>query len=289
VNPGATEVAYDGIDNDCSGGDLTDVDGDGYDAETVGGNDCDDDDSGINPGATETPYDGVDDDCSGADLTDVDGDGYDAETVGGTDCDDGDITIHPGATDVPDDGIDQDCDGADATSVTVLEDFESGSWSTGSWISVAGGGTLSSSGCHEGAYCLEDPGWYYMGGPSTGYAGAVIGAWVKAGSGRAYLGFDSSSSGTKSFVMAPNTGDIRFQTNSGYSYTELTTVSTSFTTGAWYYMEVTLGSSGTATGRLYNSSMGLVNSVSHSYGSWGGGTLAIRSFSGFTWDYITLE
>ncbi len=89
--------------------------------------------------------------------------------------------------------------------------------------------------------------------------------------------------------MAPNTGDIRFQTNSSYGYTELTTSSTGFTTGVWYYMEVTLDSSGTATGRLYDSSMGLVNSISHSFGSWDGGTLAIRSFSGFTYDYITLE
>ncbi len=49
VNPGMTEIPYDGIDNDCDGSDLTDVDGDGYDAEIVGGEDCDDENPLINP------------------------------------------------------------------------------------------------------------------------------------------------------------------------------------------------------------------------------------------------
>ncbi|MBF0106919.1 MAG: hypothetical protein HQM16_16525 [Deltaproteobacteria bacterium] len=42
INPAATEVPYDGIDNDCANGDLTDTDGDGLDAQIVGGTDCND-------------------------------------------------------------------------------------------------------------------------------------------------------------------------------------------------------------------------------------------------------
>jgi hypothetical protein len=48
VNPDADEIAYNGIDDDCFGGDLTDVDLDSYDSIEVGGSDCDDDDPLVN-------------------------------------------------------------------------------------------------------------------------------------------------------------------------------------------------------------------------------------------------
>ena len=63
IYPGASEVASDGIDQDCDGSDLQDADGDGY-AEDV---DCDDTDPTVNPGATEIPGDGIDQDCDGND------------------------------------------------------------------------------------------------------------------------------------------------------------------------------------------------------------------------------
>jgi hypothetical protein len=152
VYPGAIEVADNGKDDDCVGGDLitsppadTDVDNDGYDPPA----DCDDDDIDVNPGETET-YNQKDDDCDGgvdegfsAYYADSDNDGYgtgdaswhdtvpaDSATVAG-DCDDEDESVHPGATDVRDDGIDQDCSGSDATSavstVTYL-DASKGVW-----------------------------------------------------------------------------------------------------------------------------------------------------------------
>ena len=113
----ADEIPYDGIDQDCDGADLTDVDGDGHEATVVGGDDCLDTDATRHPGAAETPYDGVDQDCSGNDLTDVDGDGHHATVVGGDDCLDTDASIYPGAAEVPYDAIDQDCSGADLTDV----------------------------------------------------------------------------------------------------------------------------------------------------------------------------
>ncbi len=112
VHPGATEIPYDGIDNDCNGGDLTDVDGDGYTSDTVsGGTDCDDSDSSVHPSATESP-DGVDQDCDGVvdeatDWYDDDGDGW---SEAGGDCNDASSGIHSGATEVCN-GVDDDCDG----------------------------------------------------------------------------------------------------------------------------------------------------------------------------------
>ena len=66
VNPGAEEVYYDGVDQDCDEASDYDVDGDGYDHEDYGGTDCDDDDSEISPDAEETWYDGIDQDCDEA-------------------------------------------------------------------------------------------------------------------------------------------------------------------------------------------------------------------------------
>ncbi|MFZ5475503.1 MAG: MopE-related protein [Myxococcota bacterium] len=128
ANPGATEVWYDGVDQDCDGAD-DDRDGDG----AVLADDCDDTDAAVGPAGVES-CNGVDDDCDGMvdeRLTvtlyaDADGDGFgDAaspvegcgESAGqvadATDCDDAAADVHPGANDVAGDGVDQDCSGAD--------------------------------------------------------------------------------------------------------------------------------------------------------------------------------
>ncbi len=86
--PGAPEVYYDGVDNDCVGGDGVDQDGDGDPALGYGGTDCDDLD----------PYlDGFDRDGDGASRCDGD-------------CDDSEPLASPWHFPVCD-GVDSDCDG----------------------------------------------------------------------------------------------------------------------------------------------------------------------------------
>jgi len=113
VHPGATEVPYNGIDEDCDAMDQCDVDEDGYayDGAYCYGEDCDDTNPDIGPGSSEGA-DGRDEDCDGivdegTERYDDDGDGY---TELGGDCDDDEASIHPAAIETCD-GVDEDCDG----------------------------------------------------------------------------------------------------------------------------------------------------------------------------------
>jgi MYXO-CTERM domain-containing protein len=112
IYPGAVEVPYDGIDQDCDGLDDNDLDGDGYAWDGVsGGTDCDDTDATKHTGATESA-DGEDEDCDGTvdETTDWYDDDEDGFTESGGDCDDTADTTAPAGTEVCN-GVDDDCDG----------------------------------------------------------------------------------------------------------------------------------------------------------------------------------
>lgn len=147
INPGATDIPGDTLDEDCNGHDTVtftvDADHDGYGTEdgTVAladdgtcdpsqgesdhAWDCNDDDADIHPGATEIPGNGTDESCDGHDTppcyTNADGDGDPSSVVlvdpsdgdnssptGDQDCDDTLTRVHPGAEKVCD-GLDDNC------------------------------------------------------------------------------------------------------------------------------------------------------------------------------------
>ena len=109
IHENAVDVFYDGIDSNCDGASDFDQDGDGFDANLLGGGDCDDTDPSIHPGAVESGGDKIDEDCDGFDYPDADADGWPANF----DCDDTDSSVSPDAEDAWYDGIDQDCAGND--------------------------------------------------------------------------------------------------------------------------------------------------------------------------------
>ena len=144
VYPGATEVANDGIDQDCNGQDYTTTGSNTSGGTTTGGgsqtggticNDtCTDGFGNFLYGANNgVCNDGGPNDftalllgtagCSlGSDCTDcgpatdMDGDGYAADPLGlayFSDCDDNNPSINKGAPDTSVDGVDQNCDGVD--------------------------------------------------------------------------------------------------------------------------------------------------------------------------------
>ncbi|MBW1811508.1 MAG: hypothetical protein JRJ87_25190 [Deltaproteobacteria bacterium] len=82
INPGESEIPYDGIDNDCNSATPDDdLDGDAY-LEAI---DCDDNNEDVNPGAVEDCLDGIDNDCDG----DTDGNDDACEACSDySDCDD---------------------------------------------------------------------------------------------------------------------------------------------------------------------------------------------------------
>jgi putative metal-binding protein/hemolysin type calcium-binding protein len=65
IHPGATEIPNNGVDEDCSNGDLkADVDGDGV----LPPDDCNDANAKIHPGAKDRPRNGIDENCNGKDA-----------------------------------------------------------------------------------------------------------------------------------------------------------------------------------------------------------------------------
>ena len=124
INPGMSEIPYNGIDDDCDPLTLDDdLDEDGF----VLLEDCDDTNANINPNISETVYNGIDDDCDPLTLDDdLDEDGF----VLLEDCDDTNANISPNISETVYNGIDDDCnpltldDDLDEDGFVLLEDCD---------------------------------------------------------------------------------------------------------------------------------------------------------------------
>ena len=137
IHPGAMEIRYNGIDDDCDHSTRDDdIDGDGYLLKE----DCDDLLSSVYPGAEEI-CNFRDDNCDGfidegfeiyEIWWDEDLDGYGDLNFGrmsctnvhngwvsnSDDCDDQNRDINPSAVEIPNNGVDENCDGLDFISTT---------------------------------------------------------------------------------------------------------------------------------------------------------------------------
>ena len=180
---------------------------------------------------------------------------------------------------------------ASGPTCTTIEGFEAGAWPVAPWTVQAAGGTASGAAAHDGAFGLVDPGWHYETATTVGLPGDRLIVWARddaGGAGRIYFGFDATAAGCKSFVFAPNTGDIRFQDNATYGFTELMTTPFTATPARWYKMEITFRAGGIAEGRLYDSDgTTLRATVTQTYaGGIGVNGVALRSFGGFSIDTV---
>jgi hypothetical protein len=211
INPGADEIWYDGVDQNCDEKSDYDQDYDRYKAAEYDGSDCDDTDPAVNPAAEDVWYDGVDQDCDEHSDYDQDYDGYDSSDYGGTDCDDADDTVHPDQPDDDGDGVDTDCNGAvdDDLTLSALGLYYQGeNTRDGAGGVLAGGGDLDGDGLDDFAVgvALHNAG----AGTGSGAVYVVLGASV-GGTGsisRADLTIDGAGSGMQLGTSVDIAGDV---------------------------------------------------------------------------------
>ena len=210
INPGAEEIWYDAIDQNCDGKNDFDQDEDAYYAEIPDDPypDCNDTDNMVHPDAADTWYDGTDSDCAGDDDFDQDGDthcpqGMDADAGRlCQDCNDTDAFIFVGAPDAWYDGIDSDC--------AEDDDFDADLDGQCHEEHAAAAGRA----CED---CDDDNVLIYTGAPDTWYDG------IDSDCGGANLDFDQDGDGFDCDDDPTVTGDCDGHTGTDCDDTDATT------------------------------------------------------------------
>jgi len=185
-----------------------------------------------------------------------------------------------------------------AVSSNVIESFESGLNGYYYAGSVPPQVQLSAAAAHDGSLGLLDAGdgdWYLrLDNAAKINPGDTVSVWTRfvgSADGRAYFGFGTTTSGTLSAVLAPNTGQLIIQNDAGFAtYTDLASVSQAYQANHWYRVEVAWGTSGTVTVRLYDSNgTTLLNSVTVQTHDTTAGDFAFRAIgSAKDWDTVTV-
>jgi hypothetical protein len=193
----------------------------------------------------------------------------------------------------------------------VVEGFETNSPSTylSTNYKIVGGSNFTASvdtaAHHDGTYGLDQSGsneWIYRNDPTVQFGeGQTISVWVqmnKSADGRAYFGFGTTSSGTLSAVLAPNTNQFLIQSNSGFNnYSNIGIANApvgGYKANQWYLLQVAWGTSGTITANLYGSNgTALLDTVSaQTPASWAtSGGIAFRNSGNHHkyWDTVTVS
>jgi hypothetical protein len=184
-----------------------------------------------------------------------------------------------------------------AGTATVIEGFESGLsnyYYVGASVPTV---TTSAAAAHDGSAGLLDPGdsdWYLrLDSAAKINPGDTVSVWTRfvgAADGRAYFGFGTTTTGTLSAVLAPNTGQLIIQNNAGFGFTDLASVKQTYQANHWYRVEVAWGTSGTVTVHLYDSDgQTVLNSVTVATHDTTPGDFAFRATgSSKDWDTVTV-
>ena len=113
---------------------------------------------------------------------------------------------------------------------------------------------------HDGTYGLDmsgGNGWVYRNDAAAQVKqGDTLSVWLKfAGlpSGRAYFAFGATQAGALSLVAAPNSNQLMLQSNLGFGFANLATISQSYQANYWYRLEVDWSTSGAIVGKLFKS------------------------------------
>jgi len=112
--------------------------------------------------------------------------------------------------------------------------------------------------------------------------GDTISAWVQAAgapTGRLYVGFGASATGTLSMVLGRNTGTLILQRNTAFGFADIGSVPQTWVANKWYRFEVVWEVGGSITGRLFDSDgTTLLNTVTATDTTITSGGLAFRGF-----------
>src|SRR5262249_46037607 len=112
--------------------------------------------------------------------------------------------------------------------------------------------------------------------------GDTISAWVQAAgapTGRLYVGFGASATGTLSMVLGGNSNQLILQRNTSFGFADIGAVPQTWVANKWYRFEIVWGVGGNITGRLFDSDgTTLLNTVTATDTTITSGGLAFRGF-----------
>jgi hypothetical protein len=146
--------------------------------------------------------------------------------------------------------------------------------------------SVTAAAAHDGPFGLQVGNfteWFWRNDAAVAVQqGDTISAWVQAAgapTGRFYVGFGASATGTLSMVLGGNTNTLLLQRNTGFGFADIGSVPQTWVANKWYRFEIVWGVGGGITGRLFDSDgTTLLNTVTATDTTITSGGLAFRGF-----------